>query len=102
MRDKKRRLIHILITAALVIPCLLFSIPCAVTAAVASAVFLVFYEILFSQRKSKVMNLCDDIDRILRNDDRISFDDHKEGELSVLSAEIHKMWHIVALHAPAP
>ena len=91
MRDKKRRLIHILITAALVIPCLLFSIPCAVTAAVASAVFLVFYEILFSQRKSKVMNLCDDIDRILRNDDRISFDDHKEGELSVLSAEIHKM-----------
>ena len=37
------------------------------------------------------MNLCDDIDRILRSDDIISFDEYKEGELSVLSAEIHKM-----------
>ena len=37
------------------------------------------------------MKLCDDIDRILRSDDTISFDEFKEGELSVLSAEIHKM-----------
>ena len=37
------------------------------------------------------MKLCDDIDRILRSDDLISFDEYKEGELSVLSAEIHKL-----------
>ena len=91
MRDKKRRLIHILLTAALVIPCLFFSIPCAIMAAAVSAVFLVFYELLFRQRRSKVMQLCDDIDRILRRDDSTSFDEYKEGELSVLSAEIHKM-----------
>ncbi len=91
MRAKKRRLIHILLTAALAVPCLFFSIPCAVTAAAASAAFLVFYEMLFSQRRSKVIKLCDDIDRILLRDDLISFDEYKEGELSVLSAEIHKM-----------
>lgn len=91
MRAKKRRLIHILLTAALIIPCLFFSAPCAVIAAVASAIFLVFYEWLFAQRRDNVMKLCDDIDRILRNDDTISFDEYKEGELSVLSAEIHKM-----------
>ena len=91
MRAKKRRLIHILLTAALVIPCLFFSIPCAIMAAVSAVVFLVFYEMLFAQRRSNVMKLCDDIDRILRGDDQISFDEHKEGELSVLSAEIHKM-----------
>ena len=91
MRAKKRRLIHILLTAALMIPCLFFSAPCAVIAAVASAIFLVFYEWLFAQRRDNVMKLCDDIDRILRNDDTISFDEYKEGELSVLSAEIHKM-----------
>ena len=91
MRAKKRRLIHILLTAALMIPCLFFSAPCAVIAAVASAFFLVFYEWLFAQRRDNVMKLCDDIDRILRNDDTISFDEYKEGELSVLSAEIHKM-----------
>lgn len=91
MRAKKRRLIHILLTAALMIPCLFFSAPCAVIAAVASAIFLVFYEWLFAQRRDNVMKLCDDIDRILRSDDIISFDEFKEGELSVLSAEIHKM-----------
>lgn len=91
MRDKKRRIIHLLLTVALVIPSLFFSIPCAVMAAVSSAAFLVFYEMLFAQRRSKVMKLCDDIDRILRSDDLISFDEYKEGELSVLSAEIHKM-----------
>ncbi len=91
MRDKKRRLIHILLTFALIIPCLFFSIPCAVMVTVSSAVFHVFYEMLFVQRRSKVMKLCDDIDRILRGDDLISFDEYKEGELSVLSAEIHKM-----------
>ena len=91
MRDKKRRLIHILLTAVLLLPCLFFSIPCAIMAAAASAVFLVFYEMQFSQRRSKVMKLCDDIDRILRGDNLILFDEYKEGELSVLSAEIHKM-----------
>ena len=91
MRNKKRRLIHILLTVALTVPCLFFSIPCAVMAVAASAVFLVFYERLLAGRRDQVMNLCDDIDRILRSDDLILFDEYKEGELSVLSAEIHKM-----------
>ena len=91
MRDKKRRLLHILLTAAIAVPCLFFSVPCAMTAIASSAVFFVFYELVFSQRRDKVMKLCDDIDRILRSDDMISFDEYKEGELSVLSAEIHKL-----------
>ena len=48
MRDKKRRLIHILLTAALVIPCLFFSIPCAVTVVITSAAFLLFYEVILA------------------------------------------------------
>ena len=91
MGDKKRRLIHFLLTALGAVICSFFSIPCALTVIIVSAVFFVFYELMFSQRRDKVMELCDDIDRILRNDDTISFDDYKEGELSVLSAEIHKM-----------
>ena len=91
MSDKKRRLIHFLLTAAMIIPCLFFSVPCAVMLTAASAVFLAYYEIILAQRKKQVMKLCDDIDRILRSDDMISFDEYKEGELSVLSAEVHKM-----------
>ena len=91
MRAKKRRLIHILMTAAGAGFCAFFSIPCAAAVIVMSAAFLIFYESIFSHRRDQVMNLCDDIDRILRSDDTISFDEFKEGELSVLSAEIHKM-----------
>ena len=91
MRDKKRRLIHILLTAAGAAICAFFSIPCAVTVVITSAAFMLFYEVILSQRRDQVMKLCDNIDRILRSDDLISFDEYKEGELSVLSAEIHKM-----------
>ena len=91
MNDKKRRLIHILITAAATAACLYFSIPCAVIVAVLSIVFLASYEHILHERQDMVLRLCDDIDHILRGDDIISFDEYKEGELSVLSAEIHKM-----------
>ena len=91
MRDKKRRLIHALLTAAGAAICAFFSIPCAVTVVITSAAFMLFYEVILSQRRDQVMKLCDDIDRILRSDNIISFDEYKEGELSVLSAEIHKM-----------
>lgn len=91
MNDRKRRLIHMLLTAAGAAVCAYFSIPCAVVTVILSGALLAFYERLLTRRRDQVMKLCDDIDRILRNDDRISFDEYKEGELSVLSAEIHKM-----------
>ncbi|MBP5579890.1 MAG: HAMP domain-containing histidine kinase [Ruminococcus sp.] len=91
MRDKKRRLIHVLLTAAGAAICAFFNIPCAVTVVITSAAFMLFYEVILSQRRDQVMKLCDNIDHILRSDDLISFDEYKEGELSVLSAEIHKM-----------
>ena len=43
MRDKKRRLIHILLTAAGAAICAFFSIPCAVTVVITSAAFMLFY-----------------------------------------------------------
>lgn len=91
MKDKQRRIVHLLLTLAFVIPCLFFDIPCAVITVVVSVVFFLFYERSFAERRKRVLKLCDDIDRILRSDDHISFDEYKEGELSVLSAEIHKM-----------
>ena len=91
MSSRKRRLIHLLLTAAGAAVCACFGIPCAVTAVILSAAFLAFYEWILRQRRDQVMELCDSIDRILRHDDVISFDEYNDGELSVLSAEIHKM-----------
>ena len=91
MSDKKRRLIHLVLTAACVAVCLYFSIPCAVIVIIMSALLLALNEIQSATRQKQVIRLCDDIDRILRGDDAIRFDEYKEGELSILSAEIHKM-----------
>ncbi len=91
MNEKKRYLFHWLLTAAAAAVCGFFSLPCAAVVLVLSGVFFAFYEGLLSGRKQKAERLCDDIDRILRGEDRIDFDEYKEGDLSVLSAEIHKM-----------
>ena len=91
MSNKIRRLIHISLTAAASGLCLLLSTPCAVITGIFSLIIFIYYECIFSKRKAKLLKMCDDIDRILRNDDIISFDEYKEGEMSVLSAEIHKM-----------
>lgn len=91
MKEKQRRIAHFLLTAAAAAGCAFFSIPCAVIVTVLSAALFVLYELSLSKRRDQVMTLCDEIDRILRNDDRISFDEFQEGELSVLAAEIHKM-----------
>ena len=91
MKEKQRRIAHFLLTVAAAAGCAFFSIPCAVIVTVLSAALFVLYELALSKRRDQVMTLCDEIDRILRNDDRISFDEFQEGELSVLAAEIHKM-----------
>lgn len=85
------RLLHILATVFAVVFCAYFSIPCAAAVLVLSALLFVMYAGIFAQRRDQVNELCDDIDRILRSGDRILFDEYREGELSVLSAEIHKM-----------
>ncbi len=89
--ERHLRLIHFLLTAAAAAFCLPFSIPCAAAAAALSAGLYALYACILAQRRDQVIRLCDDIDRILRSDDRIRFDEYREGELSVLSAEIHKM-----------
>ena len=91
MNEKKRRLYHCLLSAAAAAVCAVFSLPCAAVVLLLSATFFVFYERLFSQRKKAAEKLCDDVDRILHEEDRIVFDEYREGELSVLAAEIHKM-----------
>ena len=91
MSSTKHRFLHIVLTAVGAAVCGYFSMPCGAAVAVTSAVFLVFYEVQLSGRQKRIMELCDDIDRTLRGSDSIRFDEYREGELSILSAEIHKM-----------
>lgn len=89
--EKLRRRIHILLTVAGAMICAFFSIPSAIVLVIVSASIMAIDEILMYERKKKILKLCDDIDRILKGSDSVSFSDYKEGMLSILTAEIHKM-----------
>ena len=91
MNDKARRLFHWLLTGAAAGLCAVFSLSCAVVLVLFSGVLFGAYEAALAQRRKTAKRLCDDIDLILRGEDRIDFDEYREGELSVLAAEIHKM-----------
>ncbi len=91
MNDKARRLFHWLLTGAAAAVCALFSLPCAAVLILFSGLLFGLYEAQLYKRRQTAKQLCDEIDRILRGEDRIDFDEYREGELSVLAAEIHKM-----------
>lgn len=91
MNDKARRLFHWLLTGAAAAVCALFSLPCAAVLILFSGLIFGLYEAQLYRRRQTAKQLCDEIDRILRGEDRIDFDEYREGELSVLAAEIHKM-----------
>lgn len=91
MNDKARRLFHWLLTGAAAAVCALFSLPCAAVLILFSGLLFGLYEAQLYKRRQTAKQLCDDIDRILRGEDRIDFDEYREGELSILAAEIHKM-----------
>ncbi|MBQ1409948.1 MAG: HAMP domain-containing histidine kinase [Oscillospiraceae bacterium] len=91
MSNRNRRLFHLLLSAAAAGCCCFFSLPCALVVLVLSGMLFAFYEALLRQRQRLAEKLCNDVDRILRGEDVIRFDEYKEGELSVLAAEIHKM-----------
>jgi signal transduction histidine kinase len=91
MNDKARRLFHWLLTGAAAGICAIFSLPCAAVLILFSGLLFGLYEAQLYKRRQTAKRLCDEIDRILRGEDRIDFDEYREGELSVLAAEIHKM-----------
>ncbi|MDO4862659.1 MAG: HAMP domain-containing sensor histidine kinase [Ruminococcus sp.] len=89
--DKLRRLLHIALTAAGAAICAFFSIPAAIVLVAVSAAIFAVDELMRFQRRRKLFALCNDIDRILKGSDSVTFADYNEGALSILTAEIHKM-----------
>ena len=71
--------------------CLFISVPAAFVLLLVSAVIMFIQFRLLSKRNEKISKLCGDIDDILRGADKSDFSEYSEGELSILSDEIHKM-----------
>lgn len=71
--------------------CLFFSIPAAFVLLLVSAVIMLIQFGSLSKRSEKISKLCGDIDDILRGAEKSDFSEYHEGELGILSDEIHKM-----------
>ncbi len=85
------RILHIIITILGAIICLIFSPVSAITLVAVSLLLLAFHEYSSYKKRRRILRLCDDIDRILRGSETVSFDDYTEDYISLLAAEIHKM-----------
>lgn len=90
-QEKFRRIIHIIITVVGFVISAYISLPVSLVLVTVSAAIFILDEIMYYQRKKKILKLCDDIDNILKGSDSVAFADYNEGIMSILTAEIHKM-----------
>ncbi len=77
--------------AAGIAVCAYYEPKSAVVLFIFAAATIIAQTIVFSKRRKKLSRLCDKIDLILHNNEEISLEEFKEGELGILSSEIHKM-----------
>lgn len=92
MTPKKSCLIFQLIIIAVgTAVCCIIDLRAAVVMSVSALLMLLVQHFTEKKRNNKILHLCDEIDKILHGAETVNFDDFREDELSILSAEIHKM-----------
>lgn len=88
---KSSAIVQLCISLTGFVICLFFSIPAAFVLLTVSVALLVIQLRFVSKRQQRLSELCDEIDKILRGAEHVAFDMFREGELSFLSSEVHKM-----------
>lgn len=92
MTLKKRCLIfQLIIIAAGTAVCCIIDLRAAIVMLASALLMLLVRHYTEKKRNKRILDLCDEIDKILHGADTVNFDDFREDELSILSAEIHKM-----------
>lgn len=71
--------------------CMFLSKPAAVVLLICGITVILAELVVLSHRRKKLSKLCDDIDKILHGAESVSIEESSEGEISVLSSELHKM-----------
>lgn len=94
MADPKFRtqvILHLLITVAAWIGCLFLDIRAAFVLLGTSLLLLLIQTMFRKRRMNTLAKLCDEVDEILHGAEHFPFQQFQEGELSILSSDIHKM-----------
>ena len=84
-------IIYIIVTVVAAGICLIFSWQAAVAVAAIGLIFCVIHYIFGKRRYKKIAELSESIDRILHGQEDILISSSDEGELAILSSEVHKM-----------
>lgn len=71
--------------------CIYFNSICALILLTVCVLIFAVQAYFQNVRKKEILSLCDKIDEILNGSEHTDFDEFQESEISILSAEIHKM-----------
>ena len=85
------KIVQVLVMAAAVIGCFLVSVPAGIIMAAAFLAVTVIQIISDLKRRRNLMQLCDEIDKILHGAENVDLASYSEGEVGILTAEIQKM-----------
>jgi signal transduction histidine kinase len=88
---KENLLMHFIIGAIASIIGFIIGTTYGILAACLSLAFTLIHFLSDRRRYKRISELSDDIDRILHHRESFDFDEYAEGELAILSNEIHKM-----------
>lgn len=83
--------LHLFLTAVFSVIGFINSVFCGILLLIFGILFTAIFMIFSYRRYRAIAHLSRDIDRILHGQDKILFSESKEGELSILKSEIHKM-----------
>ncbi|MBP5492164.1 MAG: HAMP domain-containing histidine kinase [Clostridiales bacterium] len=88
---RREYLITLIVCALLCVPCFIIDVRCGCAVIVTTAVLLVIRVIADVRRYRRISSLSGCIDKILHGAENVAFEEYQEGEVAILSSEIHKM-----------
>ncbi len=88
---KKSMVFQIILCAIAAVGCCFFSMFSAVIVMALSAVLIITQLVFYKKRYQKIVDLYEDMNKVLNGNDEITFSAYEEGELSILKSEISKM-----------
>ncbi len=88
---RKEYIISIVLALAITVPSFFLDEKCGIIAGAMALVLLIVRYIADIKRYRRIQNLSDSIDQILHGVEDVSFEEYKEGEVAILTSEVHKM-----------
>jgi len=88
---RKEYLISIVLALAIAVPSFFLDINCGLIVTAMALVLLAVRYIADRKRYKRISALSDSIDKILHGAENVSFEEYQEGEVAILTSEVHKM-----------